>query len=113
VPADIAPSPAQTAAPLPPLAQLADTPHLTRPLWLLPAPQPLAADARALPLLHGRPLLLRAGPERIEAGWWDGEFAARDYYVAQDDDGALLWVYRERVPPATGESGWHLHGRFG
>jgi protein ImuB len=65
------------------------------------------------PLLAGRPLWLVAGPERIEAGWWDDAFAARDYFIAQGDDGALLWVYRFRHAPLANESGWYLHGRFG
>ena len=91
---------------------LADTPpHLTRPIWLLAVPQPLR-ETSARPLLDGRPLQLLAGPERIEAGWWDGTPAARDYFVAQADDGALVWVYRTRLPPAAGDAGWYLHGRF-
>ncbi|MCP5328735.1 MAG: DNA polymerase Y family protein [Steroidobacteraceae bacterium] len=73
-----------------------------RPLWLLPAPQPLrAAVCRALQLLEG--------PERIESGWWDGRDIARDYYTARDADGVLLWVFRERRSP----HGWFLHGVFG
>jgi protein ImuB len=68
-----------------------------RPLWLLPRPQP-CRDGR---------LVLKAGPERIESGWWDGMDVARDYYVAQDQSGARLWVYCER---ASGE--WFVHGLF-
>jgi protein ImuB len=86
---------------------------LMRPVWLLP--QPLALpEQQSRPLLDGRPLQLLAGPERIESGWWDGANAARDYFIAQARDGALVWVYRERLPLAqpAGE-GWYLHGRFG
>jgi protein ImuB len=86
---------------------------LTRPVWLLP--QPLALpEQQSRPLLDGRPLQLLAGPERIESGWWDGAPAARDYFIAQAHDGALVWVYRQRLPLAepVGE-GWYLHGRFG
>jgi protein ImuB len=88
-------------------------PHLTRPVWLLTAPQRLH-EQRTQPLLDGRPLHLLAGPERIEAGWWDGAPAARDYFVAQAPDGALVWVFRTRLArsPAVAE-GWFLHGRFG
>lgn len=75
-----------------------------RPLWLLPEPRPLA-EIRGMPQ-HGGPLKLLAGPERIESGWWDGNAIARDYFIAQTADQALLWVYRE---PA---SGWYLHGLF-
>ncbi len=86
---------------------------LTRPVWLLP--QPLALpEQQSRPLFEGRPLQLLAGPERIEAGWWDGAHAARDYFIAQAHDGALVWVYRQRLPRVepAGE-GWYLHGRFG
>jgi len=87
-------------------------PRQRRPVWLLAEPQPLRDDG-GTPLLAGRPLWLVAGPERIEAGWWDEAFAARDYFIAQADDGALLWVYRFRHAPRADESGWFLHGRFG
>jgi protein ImuB len=87
-------------------------PRQRRPVWLLAEPQPLR-ETGGTPLLSGRPLWLVAGPERIEAGWWDGAFAARDYFIAQADDGALLWVYRFRHAPEADESGWYLHGRFG
>jgi protein ImuB len=88
---------------------------LHRPVWLLPEPLPLA-EQRSLPLLDGRPLLLLSGPERIEAGWWDGALAARDYFIAQAVDGSLVWVYRARLPVAEAASpaaGWFLQGRFG
>jgi protein ImuB len=51
------------------------------------------------------------GPERIESGWWDEALAERDYFIAQADDGALVWIYRARLPSAGG--GWFLQGRFG
>ena len=86
---------------------------MTRPVWLLP--QPLALpEQQSRPLLDGRPLQLLAGPERIESGWWDGAHAARDYFIAQAHDGALVWVYRARLPLAEPPGqGWYLHGRFG
>ena len=65
------------------------------------------------PMLSGKPLWLVAGPERIEAGWWDDGYAARDYFIAQDPEGALLWVYRFRHAPEVGEAGWYLQGKFG
>lgn len=98
----------------------ADNDMVTRPVWLCPEPEPLRLQAQR-PCLDGRPLQLLAGPERIESGWWDGALAARDYYVAQAGDDALVWVYRSRLPVAAdavpdgaidGASGWFLHGRF-
>jgi protein ImuB len=69
-----------------------------RPAWLLERPRPLAA---------GRFELL-AGPERIECGWWDGDEARRDYFVARLE-GSLAWIYREQ---AGGHGDWYLHGFF-
>ena len=66
-----------------------------RPLWLLEPPRRLGEEE----------LLLLAGPERIEAGWWDGDDAKRDYFIAQCQGFSLGWVYRE-----SGE--WYLHGLF-
>ena len=67
-----------------------------RPVWLQAA-EPLPERA-ARPLLDGRPLQLLAGPERIEAGWWDAGLAGRDYFIAATAEGALVWIYRERLP---------------
>ena len=71
-----------------------------RPLWLL---EPRKLEQESFGLL--------AGPERIECGWWDGDDAKRDYFIAElaAPDPlhriALGWVYRE-----GGE--WYLHGLF-
>ncbi len=65
-----------------------------RPAWLL-EPRRLA-EGQFTPL---------AGPERIESGWWDGDDAKRDYFVARLPNASLAWIYRE-----NGE--WFLHGLF-
>jgi len=82
-----------------------------RPFWLLPRPEPLA-EIDAMPH-HGGPLVLLAGPERIESGWWDGDDVARDYFIAQTPDRALIWIFRTRLSrdgPAGAQ--WYLHGLF-
>jgi protein ImuB len=66
-----------------------------RPLWLLETPRRLAEED----------FRLLAGPERIEAGWWDGDEAKRDYFIAECQGCSMAWVYRE-----SGE--WFLHGLF-
>jgi protein ImuB len=66
-----------------------------RPAWLLERPRRLG-PAR---------FELLAGPERIECGWWDGDEAKRDYFVARLAPASLAWIYRE-----DGE--WFLHGLF-
>jgi protein ImuB len=84
---------------------------LHRPAWLLPEPLPLA-ERDDQPWLEGRPLQLVSGPERIEAGWWDGASAARDYFIAQAEDGSLVWLWRGRLPALPGAPQWFLQGRF-
>ena len=107
--------PAQGPAPPLPAAAMAAAASplpLHRPAWLLPEPLALA-ERDAQPLLEGRPLQLVSGPERIEAGWWDGSPTARDYFIAQAVDGSLVWLYRGRLPAVPGEVNWFLQGRFG
>ena len=53
-------------------------------------------------------LELVAGPERIEAGWWDGDEVRRDYYVAENAHGETYWIFREH----RDTSAWYLHGVF-
>ena len=80
--------------------------RFSRPAWLLPRPHRLVEQGGA-PALQGV-LELRAGPERIETGWWDGEEVRRDYYVAANARGETYWIYREHRDPAA----WYLHGVF-
>ena len=77
-----------------------------RPLWLLSRPVSLTLhDCR--PCHEGRPLQLCSGPERIESGWWDGADISRDYFIAEDAAGGVLWVFRE-----CDRRRWFLHGIF-
>ena len=78
-----------------------------RPTWLLHVPRELESQ-RGRPRHRGA-LTLLGGPERIESGWWDGADVQRDYYVAQEADGARLWIYRECAAPRR----WFLQGIFG
>ena len=97
------------------------------PSWLLAAPLKLAVR-QARPLYQG-PLTLLAGPQRLEAAWWEvgapdtapaGEGCAlRDYFLARSEQAGLLWIYRERLSGSgqagsgrDGEPAWYLHGLF-
>lgn len=111
--ADHRPERAQRSVPVtgplgPVLALPATAP--ARPVWLLDPPQPLASDAFGRPLQGRQPLGLCSRAERIEAGWFDGRTARRDYHVAEGSDHRQCWIYRER---GTGDDGWFLHGWFG
>src|SRR5207248_6672314 len=67
--------------------------HGERPVWLLNQPQKLLTAA-GNPTCQGE-LELLAGPERIEAGWWDGAEAARADYVAANTCGERFRIFRE------------------
>jgi len=86
----------------------AGLPDMPRPFWLLAEPEPLE-ELQGRPVHQGAVLVLRTRPERIEAGWFDGEPVCRDYQVAEGADHRLRWVFRERRGP---ELGWFLHGWF-
>lgn len=107
------PSPARSAVPER-ACRAAQAVTVPRPVWLLDEPQRLA-ERQSRPWLDGQPLQLLCGPERIEAGWWDAPLAGRDYFIAQTPEGALVWLYRARLPLSVAEDaqGWFLHGRFG
>lgn len=98
-----------TSDPRPDFAQLRTSPGdvnlnagrpRRRPTWLLAIPQPIAPP--------GADVLILAGPERIESGWWDGADARRDYYLARNRVGQTLWIYQDARAGT-----WSLHGMFG
>jgi len=96
----------KTGTPVPTPAANALT-GAARPFWLLE--KPLALLLRGHRPFYGSPLQIVSGPERIETGWWDGELVLRDYFVAQGEEGACYWIYRERD---AGSARWFLHGLF-
>lgn len=81
---------------------------LPRPSFLLPTPKSLNV-VDDIPCLAGK-LELVKGPERIDFGWWDQPIdkpLARDYYIARQRDGGLLWVFKH-----LDAGRWYLHGIF-
>ncbi len=81
---------------------------LPRPSFLLPTPKALNVVDNT-PCLGGK-LALVKGPERIDFGWWDQPIdkpLTRDYYVARQRDGGLLWVFKH-----LDAGRWYLHGIF-
>ena len=80
-------------------------PH-PRPFWLLE--QPLQLRIRRGRLYHCKAITIVSGPERIETHWWSGTDVRRDYYVAREQNGSRLWIYRER----GADKRWFLHGFF-
>ena len=77
-----------------------------RPFWILA--KPIALLMRDERPFYGSPLKLVRGPERVEAGWWDQQTVARDYFVAQDVGASCYWIYLERAQ----EPRWFLHGLY-
>jgi len=90
----------------------APPPDLPRPAWLLVTPIQLMMKHHRP--FYGSPLKLVSPGERIEAGWFDGDLASRDYFVAQATDQSCYWIYRERsASNAADDASWFLHGLFG
>ena len=90
---------------------LIDTDHKTpsnqlldQPLWLLENPQRLAQQ-HTQPL-HEGPLSIIHGPDRVTSHWWS-KLQSRDYFIARQCNGRLLWIFFDR-----GERSWFLHGLF-
>lgn len=93
------------------------------PPWLLPQPEALPVQANR-PQWHG-PLQLRAGPYRLESGWWDvagdaqAGLAERDYFVAYNAVVGHVWIYRERVRSehlmgmTSSPASWFAQGMYG
>lgn len=77
----------------------------SRPLWLLESPRAIQ-EIDSTPHYRGA-LKLVAGPERLESGWWDGEDIARDYFIAENPEHSLLWIFQDRKTTS-----WYLHGVF-
>jgi protein ImuB len=80
------------------------------PSWLLATPLRLKV-VQGTPFYQGR-LTLLTGPQRLEAGWLEGDTgcAMRDYYMARSASVGLVWVYRERLGH---QACWYLHGLYG
>ena len=93
------------------------------PTWLLAQPLKLISRAGA-PTYQG-PLVKLAGPQRLEAAGWlmaervDINPALRDYFIYRSSQGALLWIYSERLVVANSDHAqhhvqreWYLQGVF-
>jgi len=105
---------AAAASPSPPMTNVSTV--ATRPIILLPTPEPVDVvavypDGPPHRLTRGHrsnALVLAIGPERFETGWVDGPEARRDYWRIETDEAERLWLFRCR------RSGhWFLHGLFG
>jgi protein ImuB len=74
------------------------------PLWLLEHPKRLFQKNKKP--IHKGPLKLIHGPHRVISHWWSNLYS-RDYYIAQQVRGRLLWVYYDRK-----QEHWYLQGLF-
>jgi protein ImuB len=94
----------------------------SRPLTLLPIPEPIEAIAPVPddpPLsFHWRRTQHRVafadGPERIGPEWWRADTSPkpRDYYRVEDTAGRRYWLYREGLYGGAEAPRWFLHGFF-
>ncbi|MGB0495497.1 MAG: Y-family DNA polymerase [Kangiellaceae bacterium] len=78
--------------------------HLIRPSWLFEKAKPIYFDQRNL-TYNGR-LQILSSQERITSYWWKKK-TARDYYLAEHEDGTIYWVFFDQI-----NKGWYLHGIY-
>ena len=81
-------------------------PLMPRPFWLLNKPKQLVL--RSGKLYNHKSITIISGPERIESRWWSDADVRRDYYIALEQNGSRLWIYRER----NRRKNWYLQGYF-
>jgi protein ImuB len=81
-----------------------DNQTLTRPSWLLEQPQRIHFNQTKL-IWQGE-LKIVSAQERITSYWWKKK-VARDYYLAEHDDGTLYWVFYDQL-----RQQWFLHGVY-
>jgi len=93
---------------------------ITRPLQILPKPEPITVAA---PVPDYPPMLFRYrdkvhkikkadGPERIEREWWLEEGQHRDYYCVEDEEGYRYWLFRSGHYATDKTYQWFIHGFF-
>ncbi|WP_462158945.1 Y-family DNA polymerase [Pseudoalteromonas sp. GB56] len=52
------------------------------------------------------PLCILRGPERIQSHWWQQAQVERDYYVGENNQGQLCWVFKDK------QQQWFVQGYF-
>lgn len=117
----------------PPVLQAVPDP-ITRPLFMLCAPEPIEVIAE---IPEGAPYRFRwrhvlhevtaaYGPERIAPEWWSNlleenmthynrssNCRTRDYYRVEDRQGHRFWLYRDGLyDRETTQPRWYMHGVF-
>ena len=82
---------------------------LPRPVWILD--KPIALLTRDHRPFYTSPLQIVTAAERIEGGWWN-DVQTRDYFIAEGEDHAHYWLFKERLASEEDQR-WYLHGLFG
>ena len=77
----------------------------SRPAWLFEKPKAIRFNQRKL-LWQGE-LQIISSQEKITSYWWKKN-VARDYFLAEHEDGTIYWVFFDQV-----KKQWFLHGVYG
>ncbi|MCW9017899.1 MAG: DNA polymerase Y family protein, partial [Kangiellaceae bacterium] len=77
----------------------------SRPAWLFEKPKPIQFNQRKL-LWKGE-LQIISSQEKITSYWWKKN-VARDYFLAEHQDGTIYWVFFDQE-----KRQWFLHGIYG
>ena len=76
-----------------------------RPAWLMEKPKPIQYNQRKL-IWQGE-LQIISSQEKVTSYWWKKSIA-RDYFLAEHDDGTIYWVFYDQM-----KKQWFLHGIYG
>jgi protein ImuB len=75
-----------------------------QPIWILTTPK-IIQQHLFQPQYQGA-LQIIHGPDRVVSHWW-ANLQSRDYYIARQQSGRLLWLFFNR-----NQRTWYLHGLF-
>ena len=80
--------------------------HTPFPSLLVQPPLPLRKHNNTI--YYQSALAIISGPYRIETQWWAGKSIRRDYYVARNQPGSQLWIFKD----LDQNQAWYLQGLF-
>lgn len=67
---------------------------------------PLRPNFLLEPQVLSEQVCLLRGPERIQSHWWQQQLIERDYYIGENAQGQLCWLFKDK------HQGWFVQGYF-
>ncbi len=93
-----------TLNPTPLTAEKTTRQQTHQPTWLLESPKPIRLVNQQL-VLNGK-LTIVSSPQKIASNWWSN-CEARDYYIAEHENGSVYWIFFDQIKRL-----WFLQGIY-